>query len=525
MDYRDKRQCAELLSRARNSQPDEAHVLLSGLIQGMLETPPPPDEHLELLEAARPLLAQLQAGQAQHYATHPLPPDSQENELLRRVVELWRAYARTCAALTPACPATLQPLLTQRRIHALGQVILEYFRAHRSVPEGCWQALHGALAAAREAGIAQTRVVDTLNLAWQAQSPAEAHAQLLLIDLANPYGRSQREFDLVCRWAQRLAAYCSFDTEQGERKGGHYALDLASDHGLRPVKTLEPGGALHYFDANHLAERIEGIVRQLKQGVSPQALGLGDDTSTQEAGKLLVWLYRPWGLAASGRRFPRRRAQGIAELCGDWQGIGLYVQGKPFESPHVYDSQSSIHSDLQLLTLGERAVPVDQTPAQIHAKAQSLGIGAEPWTVLDQSVSGFKLRRGPGHRRLQHHQLVGVKPPDGSRFLLAQVSWLMYREDGALDIGINLLPGVPHVIAAKPVGLYVDPREPFQQAFMLPAVPHMDAPKSTLVLPGGWFHPQRVVQVYLRHSFQIRLTKLLLGGSNFDQVEFESVST
>ena len=36
---------------------------------------------------------------------------------------------------------------------------------------------------------------------------------------------------------------------------------------------------------------------------------------------------------------------------------------------------------------------------------------------------------------IEHHQLVGIKPSDGSQYLLGQVSWLMYEPDGTLMAG------------------------------------------------------------------------------------------
>ena len=52
----------------------------------------------------------------------------------------------------------------------------------------------------------------------------------------------------------------------------------------------------------------------------------------------------------------------------------------------------------------------------------------------------------------------------------------------------------------------------------------MRAP-ATIVLPGGWFHADRVVELHDGESRQIRLTSLVARGTNFDQATYEHVST
>ena len=51
------------------------------------------------------------------------------------------------------------------------------------------------------------------------------------------------------------------------------------------------------------------------------------------------------------------------------------------------------------------------------------------------------LRRTGDGTRLDHHQLVGIRRPDADQPLIADLSWLMYRSDGTLEVGINVPPG------------------------------------------------------------------------------------
>ncbi|WP_332671629.1 hypothetical protein [Aromatoleum sp.] len=514
----------ELLKNLAPADADETHRALSEIVTGLLATPPAPAQQLEILEAARERIHAAQAELAACYATHPLPPDSRDNETLARVVALWRGVAQAYARVadtdaSDGSPSKRALLLAQRRVDAAGKVLLEYFRAHQAVPAGVWSDLHAGYAAAEALAQAQVRVADTLNEVWKAQSTAEAYVAVLLVDLANPFGRSAREFDWVCRWAQRFAPYCTLeaDTDDEATKPTAYGLDLAGDDGLRPLGILAPSASVRRFDGSRLAAQIRGVIGRFKAGAAPASLGLGADCPPEAAHRLLVSLYRPWALSAAGRRFTRRRGRGEAELCGDWLAIGYNVAGKPFEQPVLYSASPRQDETDPRLQYGRMA-----RDWQSHRDAERRGFAAERWAVFDQSVSGFRLIRQPQQERIEHRQLVGIRPPDGDRFLLGQVSWLMYRDDGVMEAGIQVLPGLPKIVPARRFDLFRGRHIAYQPAFLLPGLPALKTGPS-LVLPAGWYRPQGVIEIVDDKGMELRLTDIVLRGTNFDQVSFEPV--
>lgn len=532
MGYHDPIDCLDQLQKLQALNPDEGQRVLSDMVPSLLHGLPPTDQHLDVLEAARERVASVQAALAQRYASHPLPPDGAENETLRRVVTLWQAMARSYAYLARAdgledLPADRRALLAQRRVHYAGMVPIEYFRARRALPHGAWAELHDAYAAAEALEVAGVRVADPLNEVWKAQSPVEAYAAVLLVDLSNPFGRSERDFGLICRWAQRFAPYCAIAPEPdgADAKPAAYALDLRSDHGLRPRGVLAHSPALRRFDGEQLASQIHAVLKQLKQGVTPSSLGLGADCRVDACSKLLLSLYRPWGLASAGRRFPRRGCGGHAQVTSGWSSIAYHVSGKPFQQPPIYATQRSVRSDISLLTFGERVAHAEKrwTHDERLRAAARLGFGCDHWQVADHSVSGFRLQQKPKGRRLEHHQLVGVRPPDGEHFLLARLSWLRFRGDGILEAGVQVLAGLPRVVAVRPFGLMSNLQEAFLEAFMLPATPALKV-AATIVLPAQWFQPQRVIEVVDdKERYQLRLTKAVLRGTDFVQVGYEQL--
>lgn len=530
MNFRSPADCLNALQRLHPVNVDETHAMLSTMVAELLEAMPPPNQHLEVLETARETLAFVQTEMSKRYAARPLPPDGAENRTLERVTSLWDDLARSYALIArrDAEEGTLddqRALLAQRRIHCAGMVLIEYFRAHRQVPQGRWAEVHDCYAAAAHADLQGIRVADGLNEVWRAQSPREAYASVLLVDLANPYGRDERELCWVLRWAQRFAPYCRLSGDVDDQKANVYGVDLGSDRGLGPIGLLPRTSGLIRFDGSALGEQIRAVVQQFKEGAKPASLGLGDDCPRDTCARLLLSLYRPWGQSSSGRRFPRRPVEGTIALTGDWLAIGFGISGRVFEQPRTLGAQADVREDISLLTFGERVSPADDAAIRREShdrEAERLGLACENWKLLDQSVGGFRVEQAPRAERLEHHQLVGVRPHDGNALLLGKVSWLMFRTDGRLEAGIHLLSGVPRVIAVRP--MMAQGRQPsFQQGFALPANPALKL-ASSLVLPGNWYQRQRELEIKDEGSLrQLRMTQLMLRGANFDQVTVEAL--
>lgn len=531
MDFGQPAACLALLHRLHPIDFRATHATLTRIVGSLLEAAPAPNQHLEVLEAARETLAFVQGEMARTYSAHPLPPGRMEDDALERVMGLWKAMAQSYARIadTDAREGTLEDqraLLAQRRVFYEGLALIEYYRAHLEVAPGLWHAVHASYDDAVRSGLAQVRVAEPLNEVWHAQSAHETYSATLLVELANPYGRSERELNWIVRWAQRFAPYCKLDSELEGHKPSTYGIDTDGDSGLRPLGLLARTPTLLRFDGSALAAQIQAVLAQFKRGVKPSSLGLGTDCTASSSARLLLSLYRPWGLGFSGRRFPRRLKSGEIDFTGDWLAIGYAIKGELFQQPAQESRPRALRDDISLLTFGESVPTVDgSTPDSRKRQTQTLDLGmeCERWELVDQSVGGFKLRRTGDGARLDHHQLVGIRPPDAEQLLVADLSWLMYRNDGSLEVGVNVLPGIPRVIGLRRAPSRPGSREPFHQAFMLPPSPALKS-SGALVLPPNWFKAGRILEIQDGDTRQpLRVLKLLMRGTNFDQCSFEPV--
>ncbi len=529
MDFSNPAACLDLLQNLHPIDIPRTHATLMQITEALLRAAPAPNQHLEVLEAAREAISCSQNETARRYTSQPLPPDSDENTTLQQVLKLWQTLSRSYAQIArlDAAAGTLddqRALLAQRRTHYAGMELFEFYRARRAVPAGCWAEIHASHTAAVRAGVHRVRVPDSLNEVWHAQSALEAYVSILLTDIANPYGRSDRELSWVIRWAQRFAPYCSLSTADEDAKPAEYGVDLEGDVGLRPLGLLPQTPARLRFEGSSLATQIQAMLGQFKRGAKPASLGLGEDCPTDASARLLLSLYRPWGRGTAGRRFPRRRTEGRVRLSGDWLTIGFAVEGAVFRQPRGENPLHRLREDISLLTFGERAQEVD-TPEREHERqqrdAERLGLDYEQWDVLDQSVAGFRLQRHAQGERLGHHQLVGIQPLDGDRFLLGNLSWLMYREDGTLEAGVEVLPGLPSMVGVRQVGPK-SKRDPYQQGFLLPESAALKS-SAAIILPSLWYAPAKLIDVHRYETTRrVRLGRLLRRGMNYDLCAFET---
>lgn len=527
VDFSDAQQCLSVLARLPLTKINLVHETLGLLLRGILSSPPPPHECLEVLETARVPLAFVQEEVANRYAQSALPPDSPEAETLQRVVGLWQAMARAYAQVAQLGGESDDvqrrlALICQRCIHYSGNAIQEYFRARRDVPKGLWSELHGYYATAEEWGIAQMEVAEPMAPTRPRQSCAQSYLVLLLVDLGRPYGRSGRDFALLLRWSERFAALADLRPADDGTNDRAYGVDLLLDMGPRPLGLLADASAsqdsLRRLATTRLADEMRALLNKIKRRVPPAELGLGGDCAEPECSRLLLSLYRPWCLASSPRRFQRRKASGTARLCYGFQAIHYYVGHAEFAQPEVAHDGTGAELEIQ----SNLPHPIDGVPS-LDAHAAQCGYTVENWAVADQSVGGFRLLRFGMGVRIEYGQLLGLHPPDGARFLLCQVSWLMYLESGALVIGVRVLPGAPRAIAARPTGADTSPAERYSRAFLLPALPALKQP-STLVLPRGWFKPNRIVQLFTDRRAEIRLADATTSGMDFDLVTFNPLA-
>jgi hypothetical protein len=131
MDYHNPAQCLGLLQNLPTDSPIERFSVLAEIVAGLLAARPLPEQHLEVLEMARPLINKARAKLSGLDGDEPLPPDSQHNELLLKVIKTWHDLSRSYALIAALDAETgalkdQRASLAQRRTYYAGKVVSEY---------------------------------------------------------------------------------------------------------------------------------------------------------------------------------------------------------------------------------------------------------------------------------------------------------------------------------------------------------------------------------------------------------------
>lgn len=517
-DFSDERQCLTILSGLPLTDPARAQERLAALIAGMAQNPPPPDSYLRILETARSALDFVQTEQAARYALRPVAPRSEGEGVFHRVVALWQAICRAYADVAsmgagmPEVQAYI-PLVCQRCIHYSGLVIIEYFRARREIQPGIWSEFHGYYATAEELGIAAVNVAGDSAGKPRYESCVDAYCAVLLADLANPYSRSPRELAWAWRWSRRFARLVVVQPAADGRQALH-GVDFSLDSGPVPLKQLSDGWSLRQLVTDRLKDAIQAVLERLQQGADPAALGLGKDCVEPGTSRLMNLLFRTWCIVPRNRRFPRHSASGEAEITMGFESIHHQVAGKPFLQPGYRRTYSREEAD-HLVTLGESA----EIPISKPTDTWGFAPGGHIWQLLDESVSGYRMKRENPGPPASHGDLMGLRPPGSTATLLARVSWVMYGGDGSMMVGVFLLPGSPRPLAVRPSTPPGSPEEAWMPGFLLPGMEALKEPPS-LILPRSLYKPDKVLDVHALRPFRVRLAKVVNSGNDFARVSF-----
>jgi hypothetical protein len=520
-DTRDGQRCRGAVASLPITNVAEARERLYVLLDEMSQAPPPAIDYLDVLELARAPLAFLQGEASRFYAAKPLPPNEEETQAFEHVVDLWHGMALSYGRVaqiggnTPEIKEKLA-LICQRCLHYGGQMIIEHYRVRRALRPGLWLDLHGYFDTAEDWELADSTVFEPLGLHGRTSSCRQTYAAVLLVDLANPYSRTPEELGWIIQWADRFASVTRITRPDDEAGGRGYGINLMQDQGVRPVETLAAVDSARLFDTSGLAPEMQTVLAKLKNGTSPAELGLGDGCPRPLASRLLLQVYRPWCRTAIPRRFERHTARGDLPIVYSFAAIHYYVGDKEFVQPaHV-----RIFSRDEMDALWTFRNQVD--PAQpLNMRAVQLGYTVEHWEIADQSLNGYRLYRNPAGRRVEHRQLLGLKPAGSDFFLLGEVSWLLQEPDGRLHAGVYVMPGQPQAVCARPMGVQVSRSEKYVPAFLLPAVPGLREPAS-VILPRGWFQPKRVIELFTDSQIQVSLDELLSQGANFERCAFSA---
>lgn len=485
-------------------------------------------ERLRIQERLRESVAYVQSEMAKKYAGKPVPLDAAELAVWKKVIALWQGFTQAYQIClqnyqdNDQTLASFAPAILQRILRLTGQQMLEYLRIYQNIPEALWKQLHKAYATAEELGLEKIAVKDPLNRMIEGTRPESSYVQALLLDLADPYHLSAKQLDQVDRWLDKWAARVNVlktpvVPANPDQKLPTQVVDFSRPTGIQFGAPFETGATIRHLDITLLAATLVKRIKHLRKGGDPSELDVGEDCKQPACETLLYRLFQQWCEPQQHRAYERRAGGQKAQVSFTLAAIHFFCNGgKTYRQPGERSHQELSWREVEDFQMFGRVSSQTQ-----KLQASQIGFAAENWQIQDESALGFRLAADGLHAaRVALNQLIAVRHPQAKHFAIGQVRWMRFDANGDLNVGIHAFPGIPMAVGIRAPVLIPTLQNKFIQAFLLPEIPTIKEP-ATLVLPHGWYGPNKQLELHIDDTLHVRLTQVVERGADFERVAFE----
>jgi hypothetical protein len=508
------------------AQPLASTVQMQSQLQRQLgllnRTPLSANERLLILETLRDQLYRTQEECQARFARRPVPLALPEQAAFDSSQATWRAFAdgyiRCLESLLTGEIAVQNKAaqIIERILSTLVDMQTDIYRSSSVPPAEHWHHLHQCIEVAEQLGVTIEQVKDKLRNPDTPASIEATYAEAFLLHSASPYELSQRQMAWVVRWARRWSGKVSLHDSVLDEKSPAAPYFVALDGTAPATHKRIKEGKVRVLDTAGLRRSLKKRLLGLSKGENPASLQLGDDCTQPAVEQLLTRIYGRWCKDITPRKHERRPGTGSCIMhCGTENAHRVFLDGRPFQLPGVADMDKLRREREQMATLGR---PVEAAKLQEQASAAE----AEDWKIVDESASGMRLLRIAGKARIAVGMLLTLQVSGVARPMLASVRWAVINSDGALEIGVQMIPGQAESLAVggKPHGAKA---ATYERALLLPAVAALKE-GSSLILPSGWFEVGRILELHDGKIHNVRLGQPLERGRDFDRVTFTEVA-
>jgi hypothetical protein len=517
--------CATWAEALPMANPATAQSHLRAQVAVLPITGSKPSLLLDVAEALRPAIVQVQAEMARKFSFRPLPLAEAEAHALESTQDLWRGFCmlyQVCVQSVLDGDRELKDraaLACQRALDAQTRLMCDTMSAGSEVPPADWLLLHKLYVAAELAGVAVEKVKDRLLRGVSATHCMGTYARSLILSLGLPSDVNYRMLSALTMWIERLANRVVITSLPPQKPVKPPLLvDTTLGQGaFRPEFADESHGGkgLRFLDIGNLELAIKRRVHLLRKGEPPVSLGLSEDLPVSVLERTLIALYRHWGDKRSRREMPRRPAAPRALVASGVAAIHYFVSGRTFRQPGLR-ADASAREMREIASFGRSAASGEMNGGSTAIFAM------EEWALVDENVAGLRMSRAAGASgtRVVPGTLIGIRPSDASAFMVGVVRWARVQADGVLTAGVKILPGAPVAVAVRASGTGIGASdEKFRQGLLFPAVPALQSPASILV-PASWFAPGRSIEVHDEPARKITLDAVVEHLDEIDRCTF-----
>ena len=515
--FGDARACKAWVNGLPVSNPAQAQAALLDALRVFNRAEFDPLERLKCLELLRDRNAFMVSElRTRHFAKSlPLSPaDGDAWAGTVAVLEELEAGYRKC--LGEAALDEHAALISQRVTRYIGAQMLLHAAIYRPFDAALWTRLHGHYAAAEQAGIAATRVRDSVE-SESGSSVVEAYARVVLLHAAGLHEMTPAQVvfteAILRQWMHKVEV---LDHVPAESTGAVLPLvvDLAQPRGAEPALREALAPTQRVIDAEGLSRSIRRRLRALNAGEEVSTLGLPAEVSGVDAQQALQRLAKRWSEPAP--RVPAAVAAG-AGTAGLVHGLGdihfFLSGGKVFEQPGK-ERELSRQEKEDIAVFGrvtERTQTIVAAATHAAQPAAPHAFTVEPWDVVEETVESLRLRRrATATRPVAVGRIVALRRGDTGPLMVGVVRGL-WNEPQGLVMSVATFPGRPLPIAVR------GSNPAWVQGIALPAVEALGVPRSLLV-PNGVAFRGRSIFAWEGEARQAKVVEVLERGADFDRV-------
>lgn len=438
------------------------------------------------------------------------------------------------------------PLVIERAIQYLGEVLLHSYHVYMPCPPGVWREIHALYRYAEEHALHTELVVGSREDAAEKVTINRSYLQAVLLGLCGPYQLPQNECVQVNGFLANWAEKATISTDLSiDSPVGCFLIDLTADLPAmlfpRDIK-LKPAAYLRVLSAVELARIVHEDINRLQKGASPQSLRMGVECIDAACLDMLRRMIRFWGMAAR-RQFSRRTTRArFLSVCAGVNALHFFSDGQRSFSPPddklsalaADEHENPFPSNVSVPTPGEDdgvamidldaliAEPEPAFVADANASMTQEVFRISRWKIRDESAGGLSLvwdETLPTHVRVG--DLLGLLDEETNQWRAAVARWLKSEDVSHMEVGVEMLaPGVKPV-AVRSIGEGTHTPTHVVQALMLPAVAALHQPATLLVSPGFC---QAGNDIYLltgdEQPRRVRVMRLLERTGAFEQILF-----
>lgn len=467
---------------------------------------------LQLLELYRPMILKVAHGLTAQYCNANLPLAGLAKDSAQLVKALLTELAfgyKICIlergkGLFGGANNKMLPLMAQRAIHTISQLVTVSYQTYARMPENNWSELHQLYQLTADNKLQGTEIDDVDGKC----SPESAYKRALLLFLAAPRHLSPADIDRVWAYLLRFGSLAKLQPLSAQpNTSGAFLVKLQSDTPPIPFNKIH-GDVNPKIDIQLMTEaltnQLSDQIHRLNANEPPKALGLPTTVVDQRYQDLLEHLLKHW-VQAPKRTFPRLEKNAVISLCAGLPALHYFLNGETlYALPTTLDTGTEVTEIRSNYATSSALAEVANT----HASSR--------WSVINESAGGLALARiedDSGGVRLG--QLVGLQTGKSPQWSLCVVRWATSNEQNELEIGIQMIAPT-----AVPLAVRTDGENTFELALLLSEIAAFKQPETLITLHGGYW-PARVMEIDLHGKTALVLaTKLAERTGCFERFEF-----